>query len=59
MPRCTSGTQDTDHPDAAADHVNEGWADVARLSPSPDTTAFLCGPLAFMKAVRGDLLAHG
>ncbi|MCQ4205953.1 globin domain-containing protein [Streptomyces longispororuber] len=51
--------EDTDHPDAAADHVNEGWADVARLSPSPDTTAFLCGPLAFMKAVRGDLLAHG
>ncbi len=51
--------EDTDHPDAAADHVNEGWADIARPSPAPDATAFLCGPLAFMKAVRTDLLAHG
>ncbi|MFD7818660.1 globin domain-containing protein [Streptomyces sp. NPDC059785] len=48
-----------DHPDALADHVNEGWADLTRLSPSPGTTAFLCGPLSFMKAVRTDLLAHG
>ncbi|CAM5447585.1 hemin transporter [Streptomyces spiroverticillatus] len=51
--------EDTDHPDAAADHVSEGWADIARLSLPPDTTAFLCGPLAFMKAARTDLLAHG
>ncbi|MGX1122368.1 nitric oxide dioxygenase [Streptomyces ambofaciens] len=47
------------HPDASADHVNEGWADLTRLSPVPGTTAFLCGPLSFMKAVRTDLLAHG
>ncbi|MFJ4624402.1 globin domain-containing protein [Streptomyces sp. NPDC088812] len=51
--------EDTDHPDAAGDHVNEGWADITRLSPDPGTTAFLCGPLIFMKAVRTDLLAHG
>ncbi|TXS43844.1 FAD-binding oxidoreductase, partial [Streptomyces sp. OR43] len=46
-----------DHPEA--DHVNEGWADITGLSPDPGTTAFLCGPLSFMKAVRTDLLAHG
>ncbi|MEU1232271.1 globin domain-containing protein [Streptomyces sp. NPDC005828] len=51
--------EDTDHPDAVADHVNQGLADITRLSPTPDTTAFLCGPLAFMKAVRTDLLDHG
>ncbi|TQJ92708.1 globin domain-containing protein [Streptomyces sp. SLBN-31] len=51
--------EDIDHPDAVADHINEGLADIARLSPAPDATAFLCGPLAFMKAVRSDLLAHG
>ncbi|MBT2409024.1 hemin transporter [Streptomyces sp. ISL-12] len=51
--------EDTDHPDATGDHVNEGWADITRLSPDAGTTAFLCGPLSFMKAVRTDLLAHG
>ncbi|MER8047292.1 globin domain-containing protein [Streptomyces sp. NPDC094032] len=53
--------EDTDHPDldAVADHINEGLADITRLSPTPNTTAYLCGPLAFMKAVRTDLLDHG
>lgn len=51
--------EDIDHPDAVADHVNQGLADLSRISPTPDATAFLCGPLAFMKAVRTDLLAHG
>ncbi|ROQ60157.1 nitric oxide dioxygenase [Streptomyces sp. 840.1] len=49
----------TDHPDAAGDHVNEGWADITPISPAPGTIAFLCGPLPFMKTVRTDLLAHG
>ncbi|MFG2574152.1 globin domain-containing protein [Streptomyces sp. NPDC048481] len=40
-------------------HVREGRADVGILTLPPDTTAYLCGPLPFMRAVRGDLLARG
>lgn len=39
--------------------VREGRADVSALVLSPDTTAYLCGPLPFMRAVRGGLLARG
>lgn len=42
-----------------APHVGEGLADVTRLTLPKGTTAFLCGPLPFMRAVRGDLLAEG
>ncbi|WP_149549376.1 globin domain-containing protein [Streptomyces marokkonensis] len=42
-----------------AAHVNEGLTDVARLSLPEGVTAFLCGPLPFMRAVRGDLLGQG
>jgi nitric oxide dioxygenase len=40
-------------------HVYEGWADVTRLTLPKDVTAFLCGPLSFMQAVRSDLLSLG
>ncbi|OKK05044.1 globin domain-containing protein [Streptomyces sp. CB02400] len=49
----------TDHPASAAPHVNEGWADITRLTLPKETLAFLCGPLSFMQIVRADLLAHG
>ncbi|MEU2896491.1 MULTISPECIES: globin domain-containing protein [unclassified Streptomyces] len=45
--------------DHDASHVNEGLADVTRLDPPADATAFLCGPLPFMRTVRGDLLTRG
>ncbi|GAA2297888.1 FAD-binding oxidoreductase [Streptomyces kunmingensis] len=48
-----------DAPEAHVAHVREGWADLTGLTVPRDTTAFLCGPLPFMRAVRGDLLAHG
>ncbi|MFF5157719.1 globin domain-containing protein [Streptomyces sp. NPDC000348] len=40
-------------------HVHEGLTDVARLTLREGVSAFLCGPLPFMQAVRGDLLAQG
>lgn len=46
-------------PEAHLAHVREGWADVTGLTLPENTTAFLCGPLPFMQAVRTDLLAHG
>ncbi|AJP01942.1 hemin transporter [Streptomyces cyaneogriseus subsp. noncyanogenus] len=36
-----------------------GRADVASLDLPRDLTAYLCGPLPFMRAVRGDLLGRG
>jgi nitric oxide dioxygenase len=41
-------------PEAAA-----GQADVSSLELPAELTAYLCGPLPFMRAVRGDLLRHG
>lgn len=41
-------------PQAAA-----GQVDVSGLELPTDLTAYLCGPLPFMRAVRGDLLRHG
>ncbi|MEE1836309.1 globin domain-containing protein [Streptomyces sp. SP17KL33] len=40
-------------------HVFTGRAALDHLAPGPDTTAYLCGPLPFMRAVRGELLAKG
>ncbi|MFF9035664.1 globin domain-containing protein [Streptomyces sp. NPDC014892] len=40
-------------------HVRTGRATLDHLTPDPDTTAYLCGPLPFMRAVRGELLAKG
>lgn len=40
-------------------HVHAGRADLGGLGLPDDTTAYLCGPLPFMRSVRGDLLARG
>ncbi|MFC8277721.1 globin domain-containing protein [Streptomyces sp. NPDC057271] len=39
--------------------AGRGRADVTTLDLSADVTAYLCGPLPFMRKVRGDLLAGG
>lgn len=36
-----------------------GRADVTALDLPAGTTAYLCGPLPFLRAVRGDLLGRG
>lgn len=41
-------------PEATVSH-----ADVSGLELPGDVTAYLCGPLPFMRAVRGDLLRRG
>ena len=40
-------------------NVFVGRATLDHLTPTPDTTAYLCGPLPFMRQVRGELLAKG
>ncbi|MEV6385475.1 globin domain-containing protein [Streptomyces sp. NPDC051773] len=40
-------------------NVFSGLAALDHLTPGPDTAAYLCGPLPFMRAVRGELLAKG
>ncbi|WP_327699017.1 globin domain-containing protein [Streptomyces sp. NBC_00459] len=40
-------------------HVLAGRATLGHLTIAPETTAYLCGPLPFMRAVRGELLAKG
>lgn len=49
----------TGEPEESGAQVREGWADITGLAMPAGTTAFLCGPLPFMQAVRTDLLAHG
>ncbi|MEV8623783.1 globin domain-containing protein [Streptomyces sp. NPDC051079] len=39
--------------------AGRGRAEVSTLDLPKDVTAYLCGPLPFMRAVRGDLLARG
>ncbi|ANZ20983.1 Flavohemoprotein [Streptomyces noursei ATCC 11455] len=39
--------------------VSSGRADISGLPLPEDVTAYLCGPLAFMRTLRGDLLRHG
>ncbi|MFI6579613.1 hypothetical protein [Embleya sp. NPDC050493] len=39
--------------------MREGRADVTGLAVPKETTAYLCGPVSFMQAVRSDLLVHG
>lgn len=45
--------------EGAAHPVHEGRADLSGLDLPAGTTAYLCGPLPFMRAVRGQLLAKG
>ncbi|MFE7766332.1 globin domain-containing protein [Streptomyces sp. NPDC057438] len=40
-------------------HVAAGRATLDHLTLPADTTAYLCGPLPFMRLVRGELLAKG
>ncbi|EMF57746.1 MULTISPECIES: globin domain-containing protein [Streptomyces] len=40
-------------------HVHAGRATLDHLTLAPDTTAYLCGPLPFMRLTRGELLAKG
>ncbi|WP_019070719.1 globin domain-containing protein [Streptomyces hokutonensis] len=42
-----------------APQASPGQADVSSLELPADLTAYLCGPLPFMRAVRGGLLRHG
>ncbi|MCT4351913.1 FAD-binding oxidoreductase [Streptomyces sp. Je 1-79] len=46
-----------EEPGAAS--ARPGRADVTTLDLPPGVTAYLCGPLPFMRQVRGDLLAGG
>ncbi|GAA2665162.1 FAD-binding oxidoreductase [Streptomyces aculeolatus] len=39
--------------------TSAGHADIAALDIRAHTTAYLCGPLPFMRTVRGDLLRRG
>ncbi|MFF9458597.1 globin domain-containing protein [Streptomyces flaveolus] len=43
----------------ALPHVRGGRTDLTDLTLSGDATAYLCGPLPFMRAVRGSLLDKG
>ncbi|NUS16027.1 MAG: hemin transporter [Streptomyces sp.] len=49
-----TGARESSHPGART-----GRAALDHLAPAPGSTAYLCGPLPFMRAVRGDLLAKG
>ncbi|MDQ1042544.1 globin domain-containing protein [Streptomyces sp. V4I2] len=46
-------------PGDQASEAAAGQADVSSLHLPADLTAYLCGPLPFMRAVRGDLLRCG
>ncbi|MFF8289361.1 globin domain-containing protein [Streptomyces sp. NPDC016309] len=48
-----------ERPGDGAPHAAAGRADVSGLDLPGDVTAYLCGPLPFMRAVRGDLLRRG
>jgi nitric oxide dioxygenase len=48
-----------EEPGTDAPHASTGLADVGSLELPDGVTAFLCGPLPFMRAVRGDLLRRG
>ncbi|WP_407560871.1 globin domain-containing protein [Streptomyces sp. 184] len=49
-----------EHPDAPpSPGISAGRADIGALDVPADATAYLCGPLPFMRTVRGDLLRRG
>ncbi|MET7637828.1 globin domain-containing protein [Streptomyces sp. NPDC005438] len=48
-----------EEPGELAPEASTGWADLATLDLPEGLTAYLCGPLPFMRAVRGDLLRRG
>ncbi|MEU0226968.1 globin domain-containing protein [Streptomyces sp. NPDC006284] len=48
-----------EEPGDQAPHASAGRADLAGVELPPGLTAYLCGPVPFMRAVRGDLLRRG
>ncbi|MFG3506888.1 globin domain-containing protein [Streptomyces sp. NPDC047821] len=48
-----------EEPGAHAPEAARGRADVTAMELPDGLTAYLCGPLPFMRAVRGDLLGRG
>ncbi|MBQ0827036.1 globin domain-containing protein [Streptomyces tagetis] len=48
-----------EEPGDAAHEAATGRADLSGLELPADLTAYLCGPVPFMRAVRGDLLRRG
>ncbi|NSC20222.1 hemin transporter [Streptomyces albus subsp. chlorinus] len=48
-----------EEPGTGAPEAYAGRADLSRLELPEGLTAYLCGPLPFMRAVRGDLLRRG
>ncbi|MEV7990979.1 globin domain-containing protein [Streptomyces sp. NPDC086077] len=50
---------ENDHHHSPAANVFAGRASLDHLTPDAGTAAYLCGPLPFMRAVRGELLAKG
>ncbi|MFD0256190.1 globin domain-containing protein [Streptomyces sp. NPDC127113] len=48
-----------EEPGAAAPEATAGLVDLAGVELPPGLTAYLCGPVPFMRAVRGDLLRRG
>ncbi|MFF8780196.1 globin domain-containing protein [Streptomyces sp. NPDC015140] len=48
-----------EEPGAAAPEATAGLVDLAGVELPPGLTAYLCGPVPFMRAVRGELLRRG
>jgi nitric oxide dioxygenase len=48
-----------EEPGDSAPRARTGRADLTVLGLPEGVTAYLCGPLPFMRAVRGDLLRRG
>ncbi|MFH9574533.1 globin domain-containing protein [Streptomyces sp. NPDC017454] len=48
-----------EEPGDRAPRASAGLADITGLELPPGLTAYLCGPVPFMRAVRGDLLRRG
>ena len=53
------GTQHLRHEEPADSGARTGRADVTALDLPTGVTAYLCGPLPFLRAVRGDLIGRG
>jgi nitric oxide dioxygenase len=47
------------HSNEPVNGVQQGFMDLDQVDPPDDATYYLCGPLAFMQAVRSALIARG
>ncbi|MET9882561.1 globin domain-containing protein [Streptomyces sp. NPDC006430] len=59
LPDATAHFWYEDATEGAEPGDREGLLDLAEVPVAPGTTAYLCGPLPFMRAVRAQLLAKG